>query len=123
MKEFAKTVVKMSRISMICFQMLALLSAASHVCASKKFVKVQSKVTAILNHALLKTAFEWIRNYYTAQSSSGINVLALLSLLPCTDENFDFTFFIKVYTENTLLARHRPSVHVVVLPFLISFSC
>ncbi|VDK68634.1 unnamed protein product [Litomosoides sigmodontis] len=94
--------------------MSALLSVASHVCVSKKFVKVQSRMVTILNYAVLKTAFEWIRNHYTAQSSSGLNILALLSLLPCNDEDFDFTFFVKVYTEQVLLARHRPRIHVVV---------
>ncbi|KAK6101449.1 HEAT repeat family protein [Brugia pahangi] len=52
--------------------MSALLSAALHVCASKKFVKIQSKMKTILNHSLLKTALEWIRNRCTAQLSSGI---------------------------------------------------
>ncbi|KAL4003546.1 HEAT repeat family protein [Acanthocheilonema viteae] len=94
--------------------MSALLSTASQVCASKKFVKIQSKMKTIFNHALLKTVLEWIRNHYTSWSSSGVNVLALLSLLPCTDEHFNFSFFINVYAANTLLAKHRPSVHVVV---------
>ncbi|VIO91325.1 Uncharacterized protein BM_BM6680 [Brugia malayi] len=94
--------------------MSALLSAALHVCASKKFVKIQSKMKTILNHSLLKTALEWIRNRCTAQLSSGVNILALLSLLPCTDDHFDFLFFVKVYTANILLTKRRPSVHVVI---------
>lgn len=101
--------------------MSALLSVASHVCASKKFVKIQSKMKTIFNHTLLKTALEWIRNHYAVQSSSGVNILALLSLLPCTGEHFDFSFFVKVYTTNTLLAKHRPNVHVVVRIFFYGF--
>uniref|UniRef100_A0A1I8EAD8 TOG domain-containing protein n=1 Tax=Wuchereria bancrofti TaxID=6293 RepID=A0A1I8EAD8_WUCBA len=102
------------KLTYVCFQMSALLSAALHVCASKKFVKIQSKMKTILNHSLLKTALEWIRNRCTAQLSSGVNILALLSLLPCTDDHFDFLFFVKVYTANILLTKRRPSVHVVI---------
>lgn len=102
--------------------MSALLSAALHVCGSKKLVKIQNKMKTILNDIFLKTALEWLRNHYTAQSSSGVNILALLSLLPSADEHFDFPFFINVYTANTLLTRNRPSIHVVVRLFLIFIS-
>uniref|UniRef100_A0A8R1U018 TOG domain-containing protein n=1 Tax=Onchocerca volvulus TaxID=6282 RepID=A0A8R1U018_ONCVO len=94
--------------------MSALLSVMSHICASKKFVKIQNKMKAIFNHDLLKKALEWIRNHYIIQSSSTVNILALLTLLPYSSEHFDFSFFVKIYIANILLAKHRPNIHVVV---------
>ncbi|VDP12523.1 unnamed protein product [Onchocerca flexuosa] len=94
--------------------MSALLSVMSHICASKKFVKIQNKMKTIFNHDLLIKALEWIRNHYITQSSSAVNILALLTLLPCSNEHFDFSFFVKIYTANILLAKHRPNIHVVV---------
>lgn len=108
---------------MIFFQMEALLTAAPHVCASKKFSKIQNRIKTCFSRTLLKTVLDWIRNLYdTAQSSSKTNILAVLSLLPFTDEIFDFPLFFKIYTASILLAKHRPIRHIVVRFFFFGFS-
>ncbi|VDN06761.1 unnamed protein product, partial [Thelazia callipaeda] len=93
--------------------MIALLSVALPICASRKFVKMERKINSMLQKISLQAVFEWMHSHYALEPSSGLNILALLSFLSCTGDNFEFGFFVDVFTSNVLLAKQHPNVAVV----------
>lgn len=97
--------------------MLALLSVAPFVCASKKIAKISGAMKVILKCMTLKTVLEWIQNYHSTVPSSGPSILALMALLPddaVDDNQFSVSFSLKLFSDNMLLAKYRPNLFILV---------